>query len=136
MDQIDTVQCSFDAKPIEGVTKLYTYKAKRGVYQAGDLAIIDNDGKYKFVVVVSVDEVPNIDPSAAYDYKWLVQKLDTTGYKRALAAEETLMQHLRNAERTKLLAQVKEECLGVLPEVTRTAINAISITTEDEEVTP
>ena len=133
LNQIETVQCGFDAKYVEGLTKLYTYKAKKGSYKPGDVAVVETNGQYKFVRIAIVDETPNIDPYASFEYQWLIQKIDFTDYQKALDAEKTLMEYLRNAERTQLIDSVKNEVKESLPESAMQDINAISLDTEAEE---
>jgi len=133
LNQIETVQCSFNAKYREGFPKLYTYKAKKGSYKPGDIAVVETDGHYKFVYVAIVDETPNIDPYASYEYQWLIQKIDFTDYQKALDAEKILMEYLRNADRTKRMESVKNEVKESLPDSIIKNIEAISIDTEVTE---
>jgi len=101
LDQIDTVRACFDAKYVEGLTKLYTYKVKKGYVQAGDLALVlDTQNRFKVVQVVSVDDTPNIDVNSAFDYKWLVQRIDTTTYDKCITAENELMYWKAKATKT------------------------------------
>ena len=98
IDQIDTVQCSFGYPPF---TQVYTYKAKKGMYKPGDLAVVKRGTSYKVVMVVSIDPLPVIDPSAPYDYQWLVQRIDLTDYDKAVAAEQTLVDYLAKVQEPK-----------------------------------
>jgi len=127
LDQIDTVQVTFDAKYIEGLSKLYTYKVKKGYVQEGDLALIlDTQQQFKVVQVVSVDDAPNIDPFAAYEYKWIYQKVDASIYDTCMAAEDELMEWLRKSERTSLVKKVQDELKeSMTPEAIEATTKAI-----------
>lgn len=110
LDQIDTVQVCFDAQYIEGLTKLYTYKVKKGYVQPGDMALVLNrNDKLKAVNVVAVDDTPNIDPYASYEYQWIFQRVDTSTYDKCIAAEDELIQWLRKSERSSLVKKVQDE---------------------------
>lgn len=133
IDQIETVQVSFSPY-VTGLTKLYTYKAKKGTYKAGDLALVlSPDQKYKVVEVQHVDASPTIDPYAQYEYQWLVQPIDMTQYERCMAAEEVLMEHLRNAQRTKLINEVQTELKEALPAEVNTQQLSLELSEPDSE---
>jgi len=125
LDQIETVQVSFDSY-LEGLTKLYTYKAKKGVYSKGDQALVIVNGKYKVVEVQIVDPYPTIDPSVDYEYQWLAQKISLSEYNKCIAAEDTLVDYLIQAERTTVIKAIQEELKEQLPEA------AIQISIEGE----
>jgi len=122
VDQIDTVKATFE-KHIEGLSKTYTYKCKKGDLVAGDQVIVIANDQYKMVTIVSVDSTPDIDPHSTYEYAWIVQKLDLTQYNKALEAEETLMAYLKEATRKKLIREVSETLKEDLPK------EALTVTT-------
>jgi len=110
IDQIDTVQVTFDNDYIEGLSKLYTYKAKKDLVQAGDFALVmTSKGQFKVVKVAHIDDTPNIDPYASFEYQWLVNKLDLSIHSSCLEAEEELMNWLRKSERSLLVKKVQDE---------------------------
>ena len=91
LDQIETVGVCFGSY-VKGMTKLYTYKVKKGEYKVGDMALaLMNDGKYKVVCIQRIDTIPAINPNATWEYQWLVQKIDLITYNQCLAAEDAFM---------------------------------------------
>ena len=108
LDKIDTVKVSFEPY-VEGLTKLYTYKAPKRKYAAGDLAIVVANGTYKVVQVHSIDEIQDFDPYSEMQYKWLVQKLDLTDYNKCIQTEKNIANLLIEAERRAMYTAVQTE---------------------------
>jgi len=99
-----TVDVRFDAS-----FKLYTYKTRLRLAK-GDWVIVSVKDVLKVVEVVRVHSVPRIDFDAAYDYKWIVQKVDMTAYNATLEEEEKLQHHLDTLDRM----QKRESFLAIL----------------------
>jgi hypothetical protein len=81
-DGYTTVKISF-AKG----SSLYTYKTHLTL-AIGDYVVVDKRGGFSVGQVIIVDEHPTIDTDADFDYKWIVQKVDTTAYEKLLASEK------------------------------------------------
>lgn len=78
-------------------SKLYTYKTRLSL-KKGDYVIVCARNTYEVVEVVSVHHTPKIDYEAAFDYKWVVQKLDTRSYDKIVQEESELQSHLDIAD--------------------------------------
>lgn len=87
----------------------YTFKATASMGLAvGDLAVAHARDKLAIVAITDVHDVPQIDPNANFDYKWLIQKIDLTDYKNNLAQDQAykvLMARLALVERKKALSE-------------------------------
>lgn len=98
-----------------GNTNSYTYKALASEnVEAGDSVVVltPREG-YKIATVQEVKTSDFIDLSVPFDYKWIIQKVDTTNYKAIEEREAKLRQVLASAQlrkqREELLAIYKEE---------------------------
>lgn len=92
----------------QGSTKLYTYKVmlNEGVV-AGDAVVVDSPSQGLVVVTVAeVHTYPHIDVNAGFKYQWIVQKVDTSNFKRRQEMELRLTQSLLDLERQKQRAQL------------------------------
>jgi len=92
----------------------YTYKAlETDNIQPGDCVIVDSPHEgLQIVTVTHVDTKPNIDLSAPFPYKWVVQKVDRSRYDDLLKQEQSFKDALVEVERVKqreeVLASFKE----------------------------
>lgn len=109
LDQLDTVQCTFDSTYVVGLSKLYTYKCKKGFCAAGDVAIVEQASKLKFVTVVSVDATPTFDIDASFDYAWIYSKVDYTVYSSCIEAEQKLVDYIQTSQAKSLQTQLTTE---------------------------
>ncbi|MDO4223123.1 MAG: hypothetical protein Q4D05_03725 [Acinetobacter sp.] len=74
----------------------YTYKIDKAIdVQVGDWVIVPARDTLKIVQVVEVHDEPQLDLNAKYQYKWVVQKVDTHAYVQRLEEEERLMSVLQ-----------------------------------------
>ena len=99
-----------------GSTGDYTYKAMvdEGI-QAGDAVVVNSPSKGLTVVTVKeVHAVPNIDVNANFRLQWIVQRVDTTKYKKRLEMEDRLSETLLNVEREKQRATLAQDVQSVL----------------------
>ena len=80
-------------------------------YKPGDVAVVNSPRGLTLVMVVQVDEHPQIDVDADFDYKWLVQRVDMTRYNRQLEAEKNFQAVLLEIERRKHTNRIKSELL-------------------------
>lgn len=96
----------------------YTYKALLSDnLRVGDAVIVDSphDG-LKIVYVTQVDETPQIDLSAPFPYKWIVQKVDLTRYNDLFEQEKSFRNALVEVERARQRETVLEGFKSHLPE--------------------
>lgn len=69
----------------------YSYKAETALgLVAGDLAVVHAKDGLAIVQITQVDATPQIDPNANFNYKWVLDKVDLTAFKRRSAEEKQL----------------------------------------------
>jgi hypothetical protein len=78
--------------------KLYTYKT-RITLTKGDWAVVKVNAFYKTVEVVYVHSAPKIDFDAAFEYKWIVCKVQTEAYDKIVQEEAELQDRLDTLDR-------------------------------------
>lgn len=96
----------------------YTYKAKKSLkLQPGDAVVVPSARGLgiKIGLVHSVQEVPDIDLDAPFEYKWIVDKVDTTEYDKTLTEERQFMQLAQEAERQHQREILKGKFMEHLP---------------------
>lgn len=87
----------------------YTYKAKLSAgISVDDLVVVHAPFGFKIVKVVAVHDFPQIDTDVDFEYKWIVQKLDTTEYEATVEAETQFKRSLQDIERRKQAQSVVE----------------------------
>ena len=80
----------------------YVYKIPRAwMPRVGQQAIALVHGRMTVVTIMQVDETPDIDIDAAYDYKWLVQLIHTTEFEELVEREKAFGAAMLEVERTK-----------------------------------
>lgn len=93
--------------------KKYTYKiTKNSGIKAGDVIAVPANGEVKIVLVVEVDDEPDIDYDARYKYQWVIQKIDTSEYHKRVDSENKFYKTLRSAEKKKIQKELVEEILS------------------------
>ena len=98
--------------------RTYDYKVPRNWnVKEDDMIVVDTPTNgFVVVAVVSVDEHAIIDPDADHDYKWAVQKIDTTEHDMLVARErefaEKMLHVERMSQREEALRKYKES-LGI-----------------------
>lgn len=99
-------------------SKTYTYKANlKDDIQEGDKVVVDSPSKGLCVVtVVSVDKTPRIDVNAPFDYKWIIQKVDTSRYDEMLKKEGQFLEAMAEVERAHQRQLLLEKFQAHLPE--------------------
>lgn len=101
-----------------GARRLYTYKVltEDGV-KVGDTVVVDTprDG-LKLGLVVEVHKSPQINVSATFNYKWIVQKVDTSRYDVAVQKEDEFLETMQEVERAHQRALLLEKFRNHLPE--------------------
>lgn len=98
--------------------KGYTYKALvEDNIQPGDTVIVESPQEgLVLVTVMSVDATPKIDLSAAFPYKWIVQKVNRARYDELLRQEDEFKEALVEVEREKQRETVLRDFQERLPE--------------------
>jgi hypothetical protein len=97
--QAEAVYAEYDTS--NGQTYVYKVPKSWGVRE-GDmaLAIVQHRG-IVVVTVVRVDLEPDIDPDADFEYRWLVQKVDTREYEDLNEREKSFNESMLQVERVK-----------------------------------
>lgn len=89
-----TVSCSFFQ---DTSNRQYTYKVPNQIKtQVGDLAVVETNTSYKLVVIKDVHETPDIDYSAKYEYRWIVDSVALDPYLDIRREEENMKKLLNN----------------------------------------
>lgn len=125
-----TIHVVFSSKPGYGVPqppdygrrpveqKTYTYKARlEDNIQVDDTVVVESptDG-FVCVKVVAVDAVPDIDLDADFEYKWIVQKVDTTIYEKMNEKEKEFQLAMQEVERQKKRDELQKQFEETIPE--------------------
>jgi hypothetical protein len=81
----------------------YTYKVPKDAdVKVGDYVVTYGERRGLCIArVVRVDEQPQIDVDASFDYKWVVQKVDREGYEMRVKAESAFGDAIMQIERVK-----------------------------------
>lgn len=95
----------------------YVYKVPQawGV-KVDDELLVETGVGLIIVTVVSVDDTPDIDVDADFDYKWAVQKVDRTEYNELVDKEKRFAVSLQEIERVKHRDAVVSAFRESLPE--------------------
>lgn len=99
----------------ENPGKLYTYKTRLSLIR-GDKVVVFARDIFQVVEVVNVHTAPKIDYAATFEYKWIVQKLDTSTYDKVLEEEAELQTHLDIADRLRQRQAIMEVLEKTYPE--------------------
>lgn len=114
-----TVDVQFKGCNGGGVGKSYTYKTNLDLAVGDDVVVDAPSTGMTVVVVTAVHKTPRIDPQAAYEYKWIVTKVDKTAYEQLLAKDEELCADFEALQaklaKTQMIKQWKMD-LGFGPE--------------------
>lgn len=104
-------------EPMRPAQQMYTYKAPlEADVQPGDSVVVDSPRfGLAIVTVMSVDPVPRIDPDADFDYKWIVQKIDRSGYDKRVMDEQDFGDTLQAVEVQRQREQLLETMSEHLP---------------------
>lgn len=105
-----TVHVTFDSACR---SQAYVYKAptKMGV-AVGDMLVVPARDAFQVGWVKSVDKSPKIDVKAPFEYKWVVQKVDTTQYTDQTQREAQALEQLEDAQRAEAQRKAMEMLLG------------------------
>lgn len=122
MHMLSLIQSGFTtiAVTYPGERRTYTYKAKvsDGV-RVGDTVVVDSPNSgLTLVEVVEVHTSPRIDLTATFKYKWIVQKVDRSGYDALLEQEAKFTEAMVEIERVKQRQEMRNAINLSLPEGT------------------
>lgn len=95
-------------------TKCYTFKTLED-FEVGDFAIVMNTRNEPEVVrIKELHDVPQIDLSAPYAYKWLVSKVNLEAYEQQLKKDNELTDHIRKMQQERCRDQAREALQNAL----------------------
>lgn len=67
----------------------YTFKADTSLnLKIGDYALVHANSELQIVQITEVHTCPQIDPTASYQYKWVVDKVNLEGFKHRQQEEK------------------------------------------------
>lgn len=97
--------------------KSYVYKCHNDLkVEVGSRVVVMTDsGGLKIVTVVKVDDFADIDLTAEFSYKWIVDVVCTDLYNDLLDKEAKFTRLVTEAERAKLREQTLESFKSVIP---------------------
>lgn len=117
-DNAFTVQVKFFNSTANTSGRVYTYLCDIAEIAVGDDAVVFvSSGDYeipKVVKVVSVDRTIDVDLLGDIDYKWIVQRVDTTDYDRKLQEAQELQGKLAKLRRDAARNQLKSALVQAL----------------------
>ena len=91
MDSCKTVSVTFEVN-LKGSTA-YVYKTVLDL-EFGDSVVVNVSGKLKVATVTEIHKVPRLDMDSQLEYKWIIQKVDTTKYDELLKLESEFQDKL------------------------------------------
>lgn len=105
-----TVQVCFDDN---GKGQTYTYKAPTKMDIAvGDMLVVPARDTFSLGWVKAVDKLPKIDVKAPFEYRWVVQKVDTSAFTDQTEREAQALEQLEDAQRAEAQRKAMELLLG------------------------
>lgn len=98
------VACTFDTSSTR-----YTYKTTLDV-EVGDILLVETNAGLAKVVVRDILDITDVDLDA-YEYKWVVQKVDFTYFEQCKEAEAAVLKVLREKQRRHVAKQAVDGLL-------------------------
>lgn len=86
--------------------KVYKYVTHLD-FQAGDLAVVLVNDEYKVVYISAVHKELEVEPNSSITYKWIVSKVDFTGYSDNLLRNRQIEDEISKGFRTSARAQYR-----------------------------
>ena len=83
----------------------YTYKTLE-THRTGDFVVVEAREAYSVAKVIEMDEVPDINPDADFDLKWVVQYVDTTRLDAIREEEAALARQITMNEAKRRIQEV------------------------------
>lgn len=105
-----------DSRTGQPTEKEYTYKCPDSFnIEVGEEVVVESPyGGMVVVVVTRLDGYAAIDPSREYTYKWVVQKVDATGYRERQAIEQEAFTTFQKARRMAAQDKAMKEIFALL----------------------
>ncbi|MDO5058801.1 MAG: hypothetical protein Q4D82_02525 [Neisseria sp.] len=70
-------------------SRIYTFKAEVDAgFQVGDFALVHAGFEVKIVQIVNVHRTPRLGNPLVSEYKWAIQKIDSSAFRKRLAQEQ------------------------------------------------
>lgn len=91
-------------------SKRYTFLTDQP-FEVGDHAVVESwytSSGMAIVEVVEVDDVPDIDPEANYEYRWLVQRVDKETHREREQRMKQATEQMRTVRRRSQREQVRD----------------------------
>lgn len=89
---------------------------KEWALKVDDHVVIDSPRGLAVARVVSIDASAQIDVDADFDYRWAVQRVDTSAYDARVAKEQSFSGMMLDVERTRQREALLEDMRKHLPE--------------------
>ena len=116
------VECVF--APYTG-QRTYTYKTTLDLAE-DDFVVVDTPSNGLAIVQVrSIKDFYDVNHDVRYQYKWVVQKVDTAAYEEAVKLEETLMAQVNKVKRKQKRKEIQETMLGQMDETDREEVRKL-----------
>ena len=114
----------------------YTYKCADLSVKKGDyVVVLSPDGAPAIGLVAGVDKFPKLDKNAAFDYKWIVCKVDLEEYNARMNGEKAFYEAIEEAQHNKERADAIEALseLGVSEDKVRMITAVVLPPAEDSQ---
>ena len=96
----------------------YTYKTMLDL-AVDDFVVVDTPSRgFQVVQVRELLSPMEVDFDVDFNYKWIVQKVDTTAYDEARAREKEILQLVNKSKNTRALKQARKDILDNVDEET------------------
>lgn len=110
-ENLKTVAVQFKDYEGEATGGHYTYKTDLELTVGDEVIVKSPSTGFTVAVVSEVHNFAELDETAEYEYKWVVQKVDAEGYKARLEEEDKVAKELAviqgKAKRSKVIANLK-----------------------------
>lgn len=97
----------------------YTYKVPLSMVQEGlkplDMVVVPARSGFSVATVYTIHDSPQIDLDAPFEYRWIVQKVDTTAYDTRILREREFTESMKAIEKEKRKAEALEDFKKFLP---------------------
>lgn len=119
---VNTVKVKFS-----GGGAAYTYKTLDH-HRAGDFVVVEAREAYGIAKVIEMDEVPDINPDADFDLKWVVQTVDSTRIDAIKEEEQILARQISMNEAKRRIENVLRDTGLDLSEIQMPALLGSPVT--------
>lgn len=105
-------------------TKPYTYVTDL-LLVPGDVVVVEANGSLKLVVVRTVDDDVKIEPNSDITYKWVLAKVDLSGYAATAKRNAEIEQVVSEAYRHNLRRSFASQILAGIDDANRDRVAAL-----------